>query len=252
VSFECSDHFSRQASQYARYRPRYPAALFDYLASLSPARRHAWDCGTGSGQAAVALGDHFERVTATDISKRQLDCAEPHPRVSYRLTAAASVPIADQDCDLVVAAQALHWFDRDAFFREADRVLTNGGVLAALTYNLVESEPALDRVVRVFYHDVIGAYWPPERRHVENGYETIVFPYEELRPPSFAMEANWTRADLLGYLGSWSAVEQFKNDKDIDPVDSITDDLNAAWPNPGERKLIRWPLTLRVAKKTSA
>jgi hypothetical protein len=48
------DHFSQQAGDYARYRPSYPAALVDYLASLTPRHDRAWDVGTGNGQAASA------------------------------------------------------------------------------------------------------------------------------------------------------------------------------------------------------
>ena len=59
------DHFSGHATDYARYRPDYPAALYEFLAKT--ARRHevAWDCGTGSGQAALGLAPYFDRVIAT-------------------------------------------------------------------------------------------------------------------------------------------------------------------------------------------
>ena len=55
MSFQ--DHFSKQASLYARYRPQYPAALFEYLASVAPEREAAWDCGTGNGQCLVCVNN---------------------------------------------------------------------------------------------------------------------------------------------------------------------------------------------------
>lgn len=47
------DHFSRQAPDYAKYRPGYPEALFSWLADRTPGHDLAWDVGCGSGQAAV-------------------------------------------------------------------------------------------------------------------------------------------------------------------------------------------------------
>jgi hypothetical protein len=52
------DHFSQQSSDYARYRPLYPAQLYEYLASLTPQHDRAWDVGTGNGQAAIGLARH--------------------------------------------------------------------------------------------------------------------------------------------------------------------------------------------------
>ncbi len=44
------DHFSKQARDYARYRPVYPAKLYDYLALLTPHPDRAWDVGTATGK----------------------------------------------------------------------------------------------------------------------------------------------------------------------------------------------------------
>ena len=67
-----TDHFSAHAQNYARFRPTYPTELFAWLASQSPGHRLAWDCGTGNGQAALGLADHFVHVHATDLSPQQL------------------------------------------------------------------------------------------------------------------------------------------------------------------------------------
>ena len=76
------DHFSGQASAYAKFRPRYPAVLFHYLALRAPGTRLAWDCGTGNGQAAVGLANRFAHVVATDPSDAQLANAQRHARVA--------------------------------------------------------------------------------------------------------------------------------------------------------------------------
>jgi ubiquinone/menaquinone biosynthesis C-methylase UbiE len=124
------DHFSDRAAGYARARPRYPPQLFSALAGLTGARRLAWDCGTGNGQAAIGLAEHFDRVHATDASAAQLRQAEAHPRIRYEEAPESASGLAGHSADLVTVAQAAHWFDLDAFYREVNRVLRPGGVLA--------------------------------------------------------------------------------------------------------------------------
>src|SRR5207248_8441612 len=82
------DHFSGHAVEYAKFRPRYPDKMFEYLASISPRPERAWDCATGNGQAAVGLARHFDNVTATDASAQQIESAEPNDRISYRVAPA--------------------------------------------------------------------------------------------------------------------------------------------------------------------
>src|ERR1043165_3827980 len=112
------DHFSKQASDYAKFRPRYPRELFEYLGSVAPSRRMAWDCATGNGQAAVELAELFNRVIATDASQKQIANAQPHERVEYRVEAAEASGIESGSVDLIMVAQALHWFDRRRFYEE--------------------------------------------------------------------------------------------------------------------------------------
>jgi ubiquinone/menaquinone biosynthesis C-methylase UbiE len=99
----------------------------------APARRLAVDCATGSGQAAVALAEHFAAVLAVDASSSQLTRAQPHPRVYYAASLAERLPAPDGSADLVTAAQAAHWFDFERFHAECRRVLAPGGVVAVWT-----------------------------------------------------------------------------------------------------------------------
>src|SRR5216110_2684818 len=123
------DHFSGQAVEYAKFRPHYPGELFEYLTSISPRHELAWDCATGNGQAAVGLARHFDSVIATDASAQQIASAELNDRISYRVAPAEASGIDSASVDLTLAAQALHWFDIDRFFREAKRVSRKNGVL---------------------------------------------------------------------------------------------------------------------------
>jgi len=240
------DHFSDQAADYARYRPDYPHELFAYLGSLVLARECAWDCGTGSGQAAVALAEFFDRVVATDASEKQILSATKDPRVEYRIAPAENSGLSSHSVDLIAVAQALHWFDLDAFYMEAKRVLKPEGVLAVWCYGLLEIAPEIDAIINRLYREIVGPYWPPERKVIESRYRTIPFPFAELQPPQFTMKAHWSLAHLVGYLRTWSATRAFLIATRIDPVEGIISDLSTAWGKPDREWLINWPLSIRA------
>jgi len=191
------DHFSGVSANYAAFRPSYPETLFRWLASVAPARSHAWDCATGTGQAALGLARYFGHVTATDASREQIAAAALHPRIDYRIVPAEASEIQTGSVDLVTVAQALHWLDIGRFFREAERVLVPGGVLAVWAYGAVAVEgPETGEIIREFYHDEMGPYWPEERSMADSGYADIELPMPELKSPVFSMRVSWTSAGL--------------------------------------------------------
>lgn len=239
------DHFSRQAADYAIFRPGYPQELFDCLGSIAPSRQLAWDCGTGNGQAAVRLVSVFDRVIATDASERQIANALPHEHVEYRVAAAENSGIQSGTIDLIMVAQALHWFDLDRFYREARRVIKPNGILAASAYNLLHIESAVDEIVNRYYYEVVGPFWPPERRLVEQ-FADLPFAFQEIDPPKFEMTAHWNLDHLLGYLQTWSSTQRFIAAKGSDPLEQIMDELRSAWEDPQQVRTVIWPLTLRV------
>jgi SAM-dependent methyltransferase len=242
------DHFSRQAADYSRYRPAYPSALIDYVASLAPDRALVVDCATGNGQAAIALAEHFDQVIAVDASAAQLEQALPHPKVRYERALAEALPVGDSTVALVAVAQAIHWFDFDRFHAECRRVLLPGGVVAAWTYTVFRAGGRIDEIVDRFYHDTIGPYWPPEREYVQQGYRTIPFPWDEITPPSFRLQTEWTLEQAIGYFASWSSVQQYRLRHDgRDPLPDVERDLSSAWPV-GRTVRLDWPLYLRVGR----
>ena len=243
-----SDHFSATASSYARFRPGYPPALFAWLESVAPDHRLAWDCGTGSGQAAVPLADHFAHVVATDPSAAQLSHALRRAGVHYAAMSAEHSALAAGSVSLVTVAQALHWFDQPAFYAEARRVLAARGVVAIWSYGLLTlHHPALDAIVRRFHGETMGPYWPPERRQVDEGYRTLVLPFEPIGAPAFAMQADWTLDHVAGYLSTWSAVRRARTATGADPVPGVIDALRASWGGTQVRR-IEWPLTLHAGR----
>ena len=241
------DHFSSQSAAYSRYRPGYPPALIRYIASLATDRRLAIDCATGNGQAAVALAEHFEAVLAVDGSLNQLVRAQPAAHVHYAASLAEQLPVRERCVGLVAAAQAAHWFDLPRFHAECRRVLAPGGVVAAWTYEKFRVDPGVDRVIDDFYTGVVGPYWPPERRLVEQGYRTLPFPWREEPSPRFALETDWDLQQVMGYLATWSAVQRYKDLRGEDPLPALEPRLAAAWPGGGRRRL-RWPIHLRIGR----
>jgi SAM-dependent methyltransferase len=242
------DHFSTVAAGYAAHRPKYPAELLDFLASIAPARRAAWDVGCGSGQLSVALASRFERVLATDASPQQIAKAEEHPRVEYRAARAESSGLPDACADLVVAAQAAHWFDRPAFYAEARRVARPDAAIALATYAWPSGGADVDPIVHRFYSGPIGPFWPPERRHTEDGYRSIEFPFEEIAPPPLEVRVEWDLAGFLGYVETWSAVLAFVKAEGRAQVDHFRAQLAEAWGPPERVRTIRWPLSLRAGR----
>ena len=243
MSFQ--DHFSHHASVYASARPHYPRELFVWLASLCKSRDCVWDCATGNGQAAVALAEFFAQVIATDASAGQIAEAIAHPQVQYRSAPAEQSGLAAASVDLVTVAQALHWFDIPSFYREVERVLRPGGLLAVWSYGIHTVKPAVDAVVAELYEPVLGPYWPPERKLVERQYRDIAFPFAEITAPAFVMQLQWTYAQLEAYLYSWSATQRYMREQQRDPIAAIGAALRAAWGTQ-EQQTIVWPLTLRL------
>jgi SAM-dependent methyltransferase len=242
------DHFSAQAGQYTRFRPRYPHQLLEFLAESVPVRHRAWDCGTGNGQAALALAEFFDQVVATDPSPQQIAHASPHPKVTYLVSTAEQCPLPTATVDLVGVAQALHWFDLERFYAEVRRVARAGGTLAVWSYGLATITTEVDDVVAYLYEDVLGHYWPPERKVVEKGYATIPFPFVELAVPGLTMTAHWDLRDFVGYLGTWSSTQRFIARHGRDPVDELLPKLKEAWGGDNKVREIHWPLNVRAGR----
>lgn len=243
------DYFSSDSSAYAEFRPRYPEALFAWLASLCPIRDLAWDVGTGNGQAAVELARHFTQVIATDASASQLAHAEPHPRVLYRVAPAEEAGIEAASVDLVTVAQAVHWFDRERFWPEVRDALGRNGVVAVWCYGLFRVDPAVDAVVDHLYSAILGPWWPPDRALVVDGYRSLDFPFREMAAPPFTMEAIWTLRDVAGYLGTWSAARRYQGQTGENAVAAVFPRLAEAWGDPARSRLIQWPIAMRVGRR---
>jgi hypothetical protein len=240
------DHFSERAADYAKFRPRYPDALFDWLASEMARHDLALDVATGNGQAAVALAPHYRRVIAIDLSSEQIAHAMTHPAIEYRVAAADRSGLPDASVDLVTVAQALHWLPFAAFFDEVRRVLNRTGLFAAWGYRKPSVAPRFDAVFAGFCQHVESC-WPTDRIWVEQEYRTIPIPLTPVPSPSFAMESLMTFEAFAGYLRTWSASKRFVTEHGTDPVAPYAQALARAWPGPGAQ-VVRFPLFVRAGR----
>jgi SAM-dependent methyltransferase len=220
--------------------------LFIYLASISPAKQLAWDCATGTGQAATGLVGRFEQVVATDIGDELLAEAPRHERIEYRNAKALASGLANGCVDLVTVANAMHWFHGEAFEREVRRVLKPGGVIAAWSYAHSAITPEVDRLVRKLHDEIVDPYWIGPNRIVEQGYKHLYFPFVPIQPPPFVMISQMDLAALEGYMRTWSASTKYRSGRGVDPVDLIHEELLEAWGPPDSVRDVHWQLNMRI------
>lgn len=242
--------FRDNAATYARIRPGYPPALFARLKAWLGPITAPWvlDVGAGSGQATRDLATWPNvTVAALDREPAMLRAWPPPPAVLPVVGAAEALPFRDETFDLVVAAQAAHWFDFATFAREALRVLRSGGVAAIWTYGLIEIEPAIDVIIRHLHDITLGADWEPGRRHVVERYSDLRFPMRGLDVPALTLEQRWELNDLAAYLSTWSALARYRRRTGHDPLPAALSELRDTW-GAGPRSLC-WPLTIHAVRK---
>ena len=243
------DNFSTQSDKYAKYRPTYPFDLFEFLYANVQDKFNAWDCGTGNGQIAFELAKTFENVFATDISQQQIGNALKADNISYSVQPAEKTNFDNGLFDLIVVAQAIHWFDFDKFYAEVRRTAKDNALLCVVGYGKLEINEQVDNIISDFYDNVIGRYWDKERKYIDENYKTIPFPFDELQKPNLAITQHWTLEHLIGYLQTWSAVKHFIKQNDYNPVEKLKTEFEKLWDNEQIKK-VSFPLLVRTGRIT--
>ncbi len=239
------DNFSTRSKEYSQYRPTYPNEVYDFIKAQLSSNDTAWDCGTGNGQVAVELSKFFKKVEATDISENQLKNAAKRDNIHYSVQPAEKTSFSNRNFDLIISAQAVHWFNFDTFYSEVIRCLKPEGKVVIMGYGLFNSNTETNSVITRFYNDIIGPYWDKERIYLDENYETIPFPFEEITAPEFEQCYQWSIDHLLGYLRTWSAVKHFENKNGRDPVSLIESELREAF---GKSNEVNFPILFRMGK----
>ncbi|GFR72207.1 SAM-dependent methyltransferase [Elysia marginata] len=162
---------AKQTELYAQYRPRYTEDVFKTILDY---------CGETSSDFSLAV----------DVGCGSGQSTEPLAKHFKR---------------------AFHWMDGTKFFAEVDRILKPGGSLVIYGYATCSLAPKeLDDYFQKFYHSVLPEYWTGGRKAVEDKYTCFSIPYEGWkRNDDMTIEKDWSIDEFVGYLGSWSAVNEY-------------------------------------------
>ncbi|MFN3072041.1 class I SAM-dependent methyltransferase [Acinetobacter sp. TY2] len=206
------DLFSQNSQLYKQARPDYPHSVIHEILKHTPEHSFAWDCGAGSGQFTQLLVPYFEQIVATDLSESQLQSAPYFENVSYQIQIAEQTIFTNQSFDLITVAQAIHWFDFEKFYAEVRRTLKVNGLLAVVGYGLLEiQDQQVNTMIQALYYEKLAGCWDAERRYIDEAYQTIPFDFDEITVPKFSMTYQWTAAQLLKYLSTWSAIKNYQD-----------------------------------------
>lgn len=238
--------FDQGGLAYARFRPEYPPPLARFLAESSPSPDCAVDVGCGNGQLTTLLADHFDEVIGCDPSADQIENACPRPGLRYLRAPAEAIPLPDHCASLVTAAQAAHWFDLPAFYAQARRIARHDALIALVSYGVLRLDGELQDRFDRFYHGEVGAWWPPERRLVDNGYRDMSFPFTEFEAPGFEIHMSWRLDDLLGYVSTWSAVRRLHEAGQDGVFMNFAGEISTLWGDPAAARPVSWPINMRL------
>lgn len=239
------DNFSHNSQNYAQFRPSYPDEVFAFLETVLNERKQAWDCATGNGQVAIKLAGLFDEVQATDLSENQLKNAISNPKIHYSQQLAEQTNFPETCFDCVTVGQAIHWFDFEKFYREVNRTLKPGGILMVLGYGNIQTDHEMvQKWIDHLYVQTLSDYWDPERKYIDEKYQTILFPFEEISSPGFQIRDSWNREQLLGYLNTWSAAKHYVDKHQKNPIETILDQLPEF-----DFIQITFPILIRLGRK---
>ena len=239
-------HFNLQAKTYARYRPTYHAALAEKLAALVKYRGVCWDAGTGNGQMALLMAEHFNLVCASDIGEKSLAEAPGHKGILYSRQPAEKTDFPDDFFDLVVVAQAAHWFDLPAFYDEVKRVAKREAAIALIGYGRPTMQPALQHIYNQADLDLLSHYWDKRIGLLEDRYARIPFPFDEIEMETGDLVCHWTAEQLTGFMRSWSAVQQLAAEQGTDQLEALLHEMSTQWPQNEPAIEIRFPMFCRA------
>ena len=239
------DLFSSGSALYQQARPSYPQDVVQEILNHVPERSFAWDCGAGSGQFTQLLSPYFDHIVATDLSEQQLQLAPYFDNVSYQVQSAEHTSFAAQSFDLISVAQAIHWFDFDGFYKEVQRTLKPQGILAVIGYGLIQvKNKTIHSMIQDLYFKKLKGYWDAERRYIDEEYQTIPFPFEEITVTNFKMQYQWSSAQLLKYLSTWSAIKHYCEKNQDHPLLELAEQLSSE----DQDLKIEFPVFLRLGR----
>ncbi len=223
---DTATRFDDRADDYVRHRPSYPAgaidAILDGLGEAGALR--AADVGAGTGISTRHLADRGVRVVAVEpgAAMRAAGERDGRPNIEWRPGTAEATGLGDESVDLVLAAQAFHWFRQGEALAEFRRILKPGGRLALMWNARDASDPLTDGYIRAIRD--AGGESPNEQR--EFRFESIPEASLFTTPRAISMP-NEQRLDLDGLIGrAMSASYTPKDPERADAVRAALADLH--------------------------
>lgn len=204
------DLFSESSDNYKKYRPVYPAKMYEMIYSRVSSFNNAADLATGNGQIAFELSEKFKNVFAIDLSENQLDQVLQKENILYSKQSVESTNLPSNFFNLITCGQAMHWLDGTKFNKEIKRIAANYCIFACLYYHLPQIKNSSNIIQKIY--DELEEYWHPERRIVENNYKNFPLDINEREDLKFDQTQLWTKERLFGYIKTWSA---FRNHQKI-------------------------------------
>ncbi len=223
-----SETFGLDSDKYHLYRPSYPEELSSALARLASAQNKALDIGAGNGQFSIQLLKYFEDVLAADLQLNQISLADDS--LLRCVCKAEELCFKDDSFDLITVAQAVHWFNLEKFYPQVKRLLSPGGIFAVFGYSFFSIDQSIDTVIKPFL-ELIDPYWSEGNRLLMNGYRELPFPFEEVHFEPMEIRVSLTVPELLGYLGTWSAVKRYEKAKGSESLSILARNLDSLWPS---------------------
>jgi SAM-dependent methyltransferase len=285
--------------KYAAARPTYPKQLFDFIFKFHERSKDvkwntAVDLGCGTGQATAEFA-RFQRVIGLDPSEKMVAGAREYVKSLgltncsfFKSSAETLTDIEDGSVDLVIAAQAGHWFDWSKVWPETARVLTKGGSAGFWAYSefRLPDFPALNPMITHHFQNqqadpttslgphferpgrtilenhliavpdanavVPGAFEATERVYFTGDYYPSL-PSEYTQPVIIRKQMAWN--NLLGYLNTASAYHTYLNKYPEDAANPEGDVNLRFWKKlkgdaDGEDAVnVDWPLALILTKR---
>jgi SAM-dependent methyltransferase len=190
--------FSDRASDYARYRPTYPPAAIDFILGgfANPSHLVAADVGAGTGISARLLADRGVRVFAVEPNAAMREAASTHDLVQWRDGTAEATGLPGESVDLVLCAQAFHWFRQREAVAEFHRILRAGGRMALMWNNRDRGDDMTRSYIEAI-HSVNGEH-PAEQREIEPG---VIEAEARFMPPRLETFEHWQDLDCAGLIG---------------------------------------------------
>jgi ubiquinone/menaquinone biosynthesis C-methylase UbiE len=263
----------KHTQDYAIYRPNYPLSLVEKImesAMLHNGSATVVDIGCGSGQLTLQLAKYaMEKnwnnaihIIGLDPSVNQIENAvkclpeEYGNIVEYRVSSAEHTGLESNSVDVITVAQALHWFNLDQFFAEVDRLLKPDGILAAVTYDLNYFDvPEAQKELLYLYNHILGKYWSPKRKMVDDNYASIDFPYSQtLQRFMIPLRKTMSLSNYINYLNTWSSIQNYRKenpDQQVNILEEFKRRLMAKLGIKDEQEQIEfvWEMHLIIVKK---